>query len=229
MAETERIRERYERRKLLPKDLYSHFRAGHLFILQQRERKVLELLIRYRMNSLEDKRILDVGCGTGAWLRDFLKWGARPGALYGVDLLDDKVEQARELSPHMHTFQANGAELPFLDEMFDLVLQSTVFTSILNGSVKQLVAREMLRVLRKGGLILWYDFRLDNPRNPDVRGIGRREIYHLFPRAHIELQRITLAPPLARRLAPYAWMGCYLLEKIPWLRTHYLGAIQKSE
>ena len=34
-------------------------------------------------------------------------------------------------------------------------------------------------------------------------------------------------PPLARVLAPYSYLACYLLEKFPLLCTHYLGAIRK--
>ncbi len=39
--------------------------------------------------------------------------------------------------------------------------------------------------------------------------------------------RITLAPPIARRLARWAWPLCRLREKVPLLCTHYLGAIRK--
>ena len=41
---------------------------------------------------------------------------------------------------------------------FDLLLQSPVFTSILDQAMKERVAAEMMRVSKPGGLILWYDF-----------------------------------------------------------------------
>ena len=72
MDEVEKIKERYERRKRLPKDLYSIFKFGNLFIYQERERKTLELLSKYGMDSLTNKRTLDVGCGRGSFLRDFI-------------------------------------------------------------------------------------------------------------------------------------------------------------
>ena len=68
--------------------------------------------------------------------------------------------------------------------------------------MKQAIAREMLRVLKPQGSILWYDFFMDNPRNSNVRGIGRRELASLFPDCRIWLRRVTLAPPLARRIVP---------------------------
>jgi hypothetical protein len=38
--------------------------------------------------------------------------------------------------------------------------------------------------------------------------VKKREIHRLFPRCHIQLRRITLAPPLVRLLAPYTWLAC---------------------
>jgi hypothetical protein len=58
--------------------------------------------------------------------------------------------------------------------------------------------------------------------------VKRQEVVQLFPGCRIELQRLTLAPPLARLLAPYSWFACYVLEKVPWLCTHYLGVIWKG-
>ena len=56
-------------------------------MVQQRERRLLALLRRYDCENLESKKILEVGCGTGQWLRDFVKWGARPENVTGIDLL----------------------------------------------------------------------------------------------------------------------------------------------
>jgi hypothetical protein len=85
----------------------------------------------------------------------------------------------------------------------------------------------MLRVVKPDGAILWYDFHVNNPRNPDVQGINNREIVRLFPNCRIDLRRITLAPPLARLLAPYSLLICYLLERLLVFNTHYLGVIRK--
>ena len=85
----------------------------------------------------------------------------------------------------------------------------------------------MLRVTKPDGLILWYDFLYDNPKNPDVRGVRKREIQRLFPGCSVGLRKVTLAPPIVRRLAARAWWLCTILEAIPLLRTHYLGVIRK--
>ena len=70
-----------------------------------------------------------------------------------------------------------------------MVLQSTVFTSIQDDGLKAQVAAEMMRVVRPDGLILWYDFRVNNPRNPDVTGVGKTEILRLFPGLKVSSSR----------------------------------------
>jgi len=228
MNEIERIKEAYERRKNLPSGLYSYFNQGNLFITQQRERKLLQILDKYGMNPLSNKQILDIGCGNGACLRELMKYGADPNKLYGVDLLEENVTRANVLSPHLNIVVGNAERLDFDEASFDIVIQNTVFTSILDIQMKQNIAKEMLRVVKDNGIIIWYDLRYNNPRNPDVKGIKSKEIISLFPNCSFEFQKITLAPPLARKLAPYSWLLCYLLEKIPFLRTHYLVVIRKK-
>jgi hypothetical protein len=86
----------------------------------------------------------------------------------------------------------------------------------------------MWRVLRPGGAVLSYDFRFQG-RNPAVKAIHPREIRALFPEGTFMHRRVTLAPPIARRLARWSWLACELLHVIPWLRTHDLVLIQKAE
>ncbi len=227
-AEEARIRTAYTKR---PADdaRYSWFNPGHLFIIQERERRLLALLQRYGFAALGTKKILEIGCGTGYWLREFIKWGAQPQNVVGVDLLPDRVARAKQLCPEaVRIYCGNAAQLSFPNGTFDLVLQSTVFTSILDPALGQQIASEMLRMVKSDGLIVWYDYHVSNPWNPDVRGVKKREICQLFAGSWVELRRITLLPPLVRLLAPYSWLACYLLERIPWLCTHYLGVIRKG-
>jgi len=47
----------------------------------------------------------------------------------------------------------NAEELPYEDESFDIVMQFTVFTSILDNEMKIRIAKEMLRVLKPKGIL----------------------------------------------------------------------------
>jgi ubiquinone/menaquinone biosynthesis C-methylase UbiE len=160
-------------------------------------------------------------------LRDFLRYGALPENCYGIDLIPERIKQAKRVYPNMH-FQCRNAErLSFDDNYFDIITCFTVFSSIRNKDMKQKISKEMFRVLRPNGIIIWYDCFRNNPKNPDVKGIKKKEICELFSFCRIFFRRVTLAPPLARMIAPYSHLACYLLEKIKVLNTHYMSIIQK--
>jgi ubiquinone/menaquinone biosynthesis C-methylase UbiE len=224
--EAARIRAVYARRD--ESMSYSFFEIAQLLAVQERERKLLALLKARGIASLEQVKILEIGCGDGLWLRQFVNWGARPERLTGIDLLPARIERARALCPAKINLQCGDASsLGFSDGQFDIVFQSTIFTSILDRDTKRRVAFEMLRVLRPEGLVLWYDFYMNNPANPDVRGVGKSEIERLFPNCNVSLQKLTLAPPIGRRVAPISTTLYRALSQIKPLCTHYLGSITK--
>jgi hypothetical protein len=111
----------------------------------------------------------------------------------------------------------------------DITAQFTVFTSILNSDVRHAVAREMLRVTKQDGIILWYDFRVNNPWNANVRDVGREQIRCLFPGCSFCFRRLTLVPPFARTLVRLSWPLAFVLESLPFLDTHYLAVIRKNQ
>ena len=232
MTEAERLRDFYRRRAgSAMSRLYSPLNAAGLFTFQERERALLGALamITDTPDRLAQLRVLDVGCGTGGLLQDFVRYGATPALLCGIDLLESRVIEARTRYPHLDTRCANAEELPFADGSFDLVLCFTLFDTILDTGVRGRVSREILRVLKACGRVLLYDFRWNNPANPDVRKVTRQEIEQLFDGCECRLRRVTLAPPIARRVAAYSPMLAGLLAKIPFLCSHYIGIIRRPE
>jgi ubiquinone/menaquinone biosynthesis C-methylase UbiE len=228
-AEISRIQTAYKLRlETVPRDRYSFFLGDNLLLHLELLQSIQLLLRRSRHTKLEQTRILDVGCGRGFWLRHFIQWGANPKNLFGIDLLPERIAQGKELCPTDITLELGDAsELRFAAESFDLVLQFTVFTSILDFDMKRRIAGEMTRVLKRGGAVLWYDYFRSNPQNADVRGVTAREIHSLFPDLKIFLKRITLAPPLGRIVAPFSPSLYRFLSTLAPLRTHYIGLLQK--
>jgi ubiquinone/menaquinone biosynthesis C-methylase UbiE len=225
--EMERLRRVYAARRARGiEERYAPYEPANLFRLQGLERAVAAALRGAGLLPWQGRRALDVGCGGGWWLRSLLRWGARPGEVAGVDALAEAIGMARGVHPDVALCVAAADALPFDDACFDLVSQFTVFSSILDAEVRRRAAAEMVRVLRPGGVVLWYDFTV-NPTNRQTRGIGAREAKRLFAGCAIDSRRLTLAPPLARLVAPRSWLAAELLERLPPLRTHLLVLARK--
>lgn len=227
-AEEERIREAYSSRGALD-PRYSWFSRGNLWMALRRERDVLDALRRHGITDLSAKTVLDVGCGHGQWIADMIKWGARPENLSGVDLLPERIAAARVRLPEaVHLETGSATALPTESGSQDIVVLSTVLSSVLHEETGRRIAAEVMRVMRPAaGIVLWYDFFVDNPRNRDVRGVSRKAIRALFPECAIDVRRTTLAPPIARRIAPRSWLACELLDAVWVLRTHYVGVLRR--
>ena len=85
----------------------------------------------------------------------------------------------------------------------------------------------MWRWTKPGGAVLWYDFTVNNPRNPDVRGVPLARVRELFPHGRITTRRVTLAPPISRLVCRVHPAAYGLFNALPWLRTHVLCWIAK--
>jgi SAM-dependent methyltransferase len=229
MDELGRIRQEYTRRQRDSRysRLYSRYNPANIFMLQEREREILALFARYLGDQVGDLRVLDLGTGDGHHLARLISYGFSAKNLVGLDLLSQRVENARVKYSNLDFVCGDGGRLPFPIAAFDLIFQFTVFTSILDDRLRRRMAGEILRVLRPQGWILWYDYWL-NPNNPQTRGIGKKEMFALFEGCTFDLRSITLAPPLVRFWAPKSWAFCSLLSQIPFLKTHYLALIQKK-
>lgn len=199
---------------------------GNRAILAERGRRLRERLQAHGLLG-PDRRVLDIGCGRGELLGQLRDWGIGATGLSGIDLLEDRVEQARSTHPDLDIRLGDATRLPYADASHHAVCLFTVMSSILDPDLRAAVAAEVRRVLRPGGKVVWYDLRRDNPRNPHVRGIGEGTLAELFSGFDADVDSVTLVPPLARRLGPATGPLYPVLARVPWLRTHLLGILTK--
>lgn len=227
--ETDAVRDRYARRATLyDVQRYSLLRAANWQTVQERQRAMLRLFAAEGLVELQNVRLAEVGAGTGGNLLELLRAGFEPENLIGVELLEERAELARRRLPATLRFEAGDATaLSIEPASLDVVFQSVVFSSILDPAFQQRLAQTMWAWLKPGGAVLWYDFTYDNPSNPDVRGVPLARVRELFPKGSIRAQRITLAPPIARRVATVHPSLYTLFNILPLLRTHLLVWVGK--
>jgi ubiquinone/menaquinone biosynthesis C-methylase UbiE len=195
---------------------------------QEKERAIYALLNKLGIQTLENKKILEIGGGNGVNQYMFLRLGTNPEDLYFNELIRERFDNAkRRLPSSVNFFQGDARDITLSENSMDIVFQSVVFSSILSDKFKKALASKLLQIVKPGGGILWYDFIYNNPSNPDVKGIGVKEIKNLFPKTKIIIKKVTLAPPINRKVTKIASELYTLLNRFVFLRTHVICWIEK--
>jgi len=146
-----------------------------------------DLICRYARP--EGARILDVGCGLGLYVRQFLTLS---DDVYGVDIDAEKVAKARQTLPKISV--APAEKLPFPDASFDVLLLHEVLEHVEDD--RRAVA-EAYRVLRPGGRMVIF---VPNRLYPfETHGFFWRGHYH-----YGNIPFVNYLPnPLRNRLCPH--------------------------
>jgi SAM-dependent methyltransferase len=208
---------------------YSWFYSDVCLYRQERDRVMLQLLKKAKMTNLSELDIFEVGCGFGDNLLNLIKLGALPQKIWGSDIIDSRVKDARSRLPEsVNLFvEDSSADNHNNTKSFNLILQFTVFSSILSDKTQLELASKLMSLLQKDGYILWYDFIYSNPKNKSVRGVSKSRIKELFPNAEITFKKVTLAPPIGRALVRRAPFLSQVLNLFPILKTHTFALIKK--
>jgi len=136
---------------------------------QAEETREYRYKIYERADLKNKKKILDVGCGTGAITADIASLTS--GEVIGLDIDPEKLKQAEILLsdlPNVTLMEGDVLNLSFEDETFDLVVFNILLMYIKD---KQKAVDEMTRVTKKGGIVLAtlepdYAGIIEYPENP---------------------------------------------------------------
>lgn len=109
--------------------------------------------------KLDNKRILEVGCGRGGGL-NYVNRRFNPGTTCGLDMNKTAIDFCKKYYKvgNESFFQGDAQKLPFQDESFDVILN--VESSHRYPDMKAFLS-ESYRTLKPGGYMLFTDFRYD--------------------------------------------------------------------
>ncbi len=162
---------------------------GHpSYVWRTGQERRLDLVRRYV--PLEGKRVLDIGCGIGTYVRRMQELSPET---YGVDIDPQRVTLGAESVPNLAV--AVGEYLPFADESFDVVLLNEVIEHVTSDRDTM---REAYRILKPGGAaVIYAPNRLYFFETHGVY-LGKRYVFGNVPGVN------WLPNPLRNRLVPHA-------------------------
>ena len=148
------------------------------------------LEIMRRHVDLEDKSILDIGCGVGAFVRRLREFSSR---VAGIDVDRERVTEGGKAVPDLAL--AVGERLPFADGAFDVILLHEVLEHVTDD---QATLREANRLLRPGGRVVIFCPNRLYPFETHGIFLGKRYIFGNMP-------VVNYMPDAVRnRLVPHA-------------------------
>jgi SAM-dependent methyltransferase len=176
-------------------------------------RRLATALIKQRLGTSNDNRILDVGCGTGGNL-DFLRqWGTVIGI--DINLLPLNLAHCRQ---SVRLTAASGLALPYPNGTFDLV---TAFDVLYHRWIPDDcdVIRECYRVLRPGGWLVVTDPALPALWSSHDELYQARQRYKLNE-MHQKLRQagfnLCLCSYANTLLLPFAFVVRLILRRLPF-------------
>ncbi len=139
---------------------------------------------------LEGKRILDVGCGIGTFVRRLRDFSPE---VYGIDIDFERVREGTAENPNL--MLSVGEYLPFKDDNFDVVLLHEVIEHV-DDDVRTM--QEVCRVLRPGGRAVIFCPNRLYPFETHGIFVGKRYVFGNIP-------LVNYLPGLLRKkLVPHA-------------------------
>jgi ubiquinone/menaquinone biosynthesis C-methylase UbiE len=158
---------------------------GHL--VHEHNHDALVTALNRLFVDLRGLEILDVGCGTGSWLRYLVDLGADPQQLAGIDPCEQQIEAARAANPAICWIHDDTRDVPFPPNCFDIVLQCQTFSAIVDEKRRVALAEEIWRVVRPGGLIFWIDHKRDGSETS--AGFSKQAVLEYFPNGEVVYAR----------------------------------------
>ncbi|MFH1484975.1 MAG: class I SAM-dependent methyltransferase [Chloroflexota bacterium] len=180
------------------------------------QEKRLSLIRRH--TNLENRRIMDIGCGIGTYVRQFRRYSSD---VYGIDVDFERVKEGGRSLPNLAA--ARGEDLPFKENTFDVILLHEVLEHVQDD---RKALQEACRVARQGGSIVIYAPNRFYPFETHGFYLGKRYFFHLLPlvnylpdclrrilvphvRAYLagDLRRLLQGLPLSLKVHSYVYPG----------------------
>ncbi|MGD9892444.1 MAG: class I SAM-dependent methyltransferase [Dehalococcoidia bacterium] len=163
---------------------------GHpSYVWRSGQERRLSLIRRYA--PLDGMRVLDIGCGLGAYVANF---GRFTDEAYGMDVDPPRVQEGRRRGIG-NLLLAAAESLPFAAGTFDVIVLNEVIEHVRDDRA---TLREALRILRPGGSVVIFAPNRLYPFETHGVYLGKRYVFGNIPLVN------WLPNPVRNRVVPHA-------------------------
>jgi len=221
--------EYYSKKGIDRNDILSN--SGVLFQALAVRKSVVEALRNLDIKR-DGARILDVGCGGGGSLSQFLDFGFEPSSLYGIDIIQERVFEGKRRFPTINFAYGDASKMEYNSDYFDIVLESTMFIQLTDDTLSKRIADEMLRVVKPSGYLMLIDWRYSYG-HPEYKALSRSRIASLFQVGNrtevVCCKHGALIPPIGRLFSSYFSSLYFVIARIfPFLVGQVTTVLQKQ-
>tara|TARA_B100001123_G_C15104369_1_gene944885 strand:+ start:261 stop:965 length:705 start_codon:yes stop_codon:yes gene_type:complete len=189
---------------------------GVLFQVFAHDKCLINCLSKIDLN--QSSKVLDVGCGSGTSLLDFVKYGFNQNNLYGVDINDERIDFGKLNYPLLNLSIQDAAKLSFEENYFDFIFESTMFVQITDNDMSKKIANEMIRVTKKNGYIFILDWRYGKFRNSNYLACDRKRVKDIFRVGEdteiVSVLPAAIVPPVGRFLSSHLSPFYFVVSKV---------------
>ncbi len=173
-------------------EFFDQFVAEHgdYDVLSDQAYERLLQVFQERVRPVPGERCIDLGCGTGAFIRRLARFGLQRS---GMDISPRAVEHAQTATPDVRFLVGDIASSALPDGSQDIICYSGVLHHVSSPEDRVRVLKEGLRLLSPGGRLFAYDPSVQSPsmwlyrdpRSPLFSEKGKTENEVLLHRAQL--------------------------------------------
>jgi 2-polyprenyl-3-methyl-5-hydroxy-6-metoxy-1,4-benzoquinol methylase len=214
------------------KELYHYYKIDNHVHKLWRTYYFTNFINKNFKKNLSKIKFLDFGCGNGNFFLELLSWGALPNNCTGVDLINTNIKNAKQKLPKEIELIVGTETKLSNKKKFDVIFLNTVLSSIPDEVCRLNLLKSLTKKLNKNGIILIFDFIINNPKNSFTRKLNYKKIIKTFYEFEIKKSKIILAPLISRIFYKFGLSVGVIFEFMPlskFLYSHICISMKKED
>lgn len=177
--------------------------------------------------------VLNVGCGNGADNFQLLRLHYDIKNIFGIDINDERLSIAQHVFPNSSCELGDASNMKYKNDFFDIVFESTMFSTIADDNLCDKIASEMIRVCKQSAHIVLVDWKIPKPNNPNYNALTHKKLVEFF-KVGVETDLVltargALIPPIGRFISKYLHGIYFLISScLPFLVGQVVYVLKKK-